>query len=286
MEKQSNALLKTGGVLLAGIVIGYLLTTFVFNSSCPKAQNLRLAQKDISTLTVSWDAPTSGALYYTVVVRDSLFPDSIYSLDAVNGNTATLKNLKPGTKYFVDVYTVCQLTYNADKTVKADISVSPITISATTDYIIISEIIPTLKNCPFNECNNDVPLTNNQFNWAPGETFYKVEIRNGPTGPVLATNYLNKLVSPTGVLTVKYAVNGPCNDAPISPEPAKRCTPFSANLCGSFMDTSGAAPLKVEYTIGISNAGCQVNLPSPAYVVKVSACGIGSVERPSGSTTK
>ncbi|MEI6411257.1 MAG: fibronectin type III domain-containing protein [Bacteroidota bacterium] len=277
MEKQSNALLKSGGFLLAGIVIGYLLTTFVFNSSCPKARNLRLAQKDISTLTVSWDAPTSGALYYTVVVRDSLLPDSIYSLEAVNGNTATLKNLKPGTKYFVDVYTVCQLTYNADKTVKADISVAPITISATTDYIIIAEVIPTLKNCPFGECNTQVPAPGNSFNWSTGEVFYKIEIQNSSTGAIVATNYLDKFNATSGALSIKYAKKGPCSDTPISPMPAEPCTPFFSNLCGSFTDGS----VTINYRINLSNAGCQVQVQSP-YTIRVTSCGTSTVNRPSG----
>ncbi|MFZ4474423.1 MAG: fibronectin type III domain-containing protein [Saprospiraceae bacterium] len=274
MEKQLNAMLKTGGLVLGGALLGYVLTTFVLNPTCPKPTNLRVVKKDFTSIDIAWDG-LSDASFYTVVVRDSIQPESVLSLISVEGTSTSIKNLVPGKPYLIDVYTVCQVQIGQNKNASADISTLPTTINASTDFIIISEIPPTLQGCNFNTCNTNVNVTNNQFAWGTAPANFKIEIRKGSaTGPVMVTNYVTKDNDPLGRPRIGYFRTGPCTSAPIVPTPAGLCSPVvPATLCGSFADGTAT----INYQLFFSQDHCTVQGLPTGYVLVVKQCGTASL---------
>lgn len=280
MEKQLNAALKNTGLVLVGTLLGYVITTFVLNPTCPKPTNLRVVKKDFTSIDIAWDG-LSDAGFYTVVVRDSIQPDSVLSLISVEGTNTSIKNLKPGKPYLIDVYTVCQVQIGQNKTASADISTLPTTINATTDFVIIYEIPPTLQGCNFNNCNTAVNVINNRFAWGTPPANYKIEIRKGSaSGPVMVTNYITKDVDTNGRPRIGFFRTGPCTSTPIVPAPAGLCAPVvPATLCGSFAD--GIAT--INYQLFFSRDHCDVLALPTGYMVVVKQCGTVSVAKPDGT---
>jgi hypothetical protein len=279
MEKQLNAAIKNTGLVLVGALLGYVITTFVLNTSCPTPTNLRVVKKDYTSIDIAWDG-LNDASFYTVVVRDSILPDSVISLTSVEGTSTRIKNLTPGKPYLIDVYSVCQLKIGANKTASADISALPAHTNATTDFVIISEIPPTILNCNFNNCT-PVSVNNNQFAWDGTATNFKIQIRKGSaTGAIMATNYLIRDKDSSNRPRVNYFRTGPCSDVAIIPVPAVACVPaIPATLCGSFVDGTTT----VNYQIFFSNNTTSVLLLPAGYVVEVSSCGTASVSKGDGT---
>lgn len=274
MEKQLNAALKNTGLVLVGTLLGYVITTFVLNPTCPKPTNLRVVKKDFTSIDIAWDG-LSDAGFYTVVVRDSIQPDSVLSLISVEGTSTSIKNLKPGKPYLIDVYTVCQLQVDKNMTANANISVLPATINTITDFVIISEIPPTVTDCNFVTCNTNVNVTNNQFAWGTAPANFKVELRKGSaTGPIMATNYLMKGLDSSGRPRIGFFLTGPCTSTPIVPTPAGPCVPaVPATLCGSFADGTAT----INYQLFFSKDHCTVQGLPTDYVLVVKQCGTASL---------
>lgn len=247
--------------LLIGVFIGYQISQSLEPSAfCPAPSNLTEIASTETSITVSWTT-VPAARYYTIIARDTTKPDDVAGSIVVEGTTSgTIPDLKPGTRYFVDVFSICE----QNGTFR--ISETPQTIKAST--IITDDVVLfDGTDCPFNNCPTQVNVTNNCFNWGAGTQYYSVEIINPAGTVVFARTYLEKLVTSTGIRVRNYNSATPCIGASTLNPPSKSAGCPASSFCGTFTDGGGI----VNYSLVISTTNCCLSAPA-GYTLRVRSC--------------